>query len=199
MCDRPLLFACRKWKPGQPDNWGHGHEIGEDCAGLIHEGLWNDFSCEDLISYICEKKLEPCMYIPLFLPGPQVSSKWCPNTVPHLYFCSEIYWIIVTPWKWACSEQLEFLHVSLDHGGEHMRSQYGENKGTILKWAHRLWQQMSLQVLKGCLSPPKSTQSNFTSMCNTAGQSIKDGGLLFFKVPTDLYIKSIFMFFKYIL
>ncbi|XP_074549593.1 collectin-12-like isoform X1 [Halichoeres trimaculatus] len=47
-----------KWKPGQPDNWGHGHATGEDCAGLIHEGLWNDFFCEDLISYICEKDME---------------------------------------------------------------------------------------------------------------------------------------------
>ncbi|KAM3860751.1 collectin-12-like, partial [Diretmus argenteus] len=47
-----------KWKPGQPDNWSHGHEIGEDCAGLIHEALWNDFFCEDLISYICEKAME---------------------------------------------------------------------------------------------------------------------------------------------
>ncbi|XP_005738870.1 collectin-12 [Pundamilia nyererei] len=47
-----------KWKPGQPDNWGHGHEEGEDCAGLTHEALWNDFSCEDLISYICEKEME---------------------------------------------------------------------------------------------------------------------------------------------
>lgn len=47
-----------KWKAGQPDNWGHGHETGEDCAGLIHEGLWNDFFCEDLISLICEKEIE---------------------------------------------------------------------------------------------------------------------------------------------
>ncbi|XP_077480960.1 collectin-12-like [Stigmatopora argus] len=47
--------AFTKWKPGQPDNWGHGHESGENCAGLIHDGLWNDFSCEDLISYICQK------------------------------------------------------------------------------------------------------------------------------------------------
>lgn len=63
MCDRPLLFACRMWKPGQSDNRGHGHEIrGEDCAGLIHEGLWNDFLCEHLISYICEKELVPCKY-----------------------------------------------------------------------------------------------------------------------------------------
>ncbi|XP_068437699.1 collectin-12-like isoform X2 [Clinocottus analis] len=51
--------AFTKWKSGQPDNWGHGHEDGEDCAGLIHEGLWNDFFCEDLISYICEKELDP--------------------------------------------------------------------------------------------------------------------------------------------
>uniref|UniRef100_A0A3Q3W9L0 Collectin-12 n=1 Tax=Mola mola TaxID=94237 RepID=A0A3Q3W9L0_MOLML len=51
--------AFTMWKPGQSDNRGHGHEIrGEDCAGLIHEGLWNDFLCEDLISYICEKELE---------------------------------------------------------------------------------------------------------------------------------------------
>lgn len=47
--------AFMNWKSGQPDNWGHGHEMGEDCAGIIHEGLWNDFFCEDLISYICQK------------------------------------------------------------------------------------------------------------------------------------------------
>nr|XP_057916504.1 collectin-12-like isoform X2 [Doryrhamphus excisus] len=50
--------AFTKWKAGQPDNWGHGHESGEDCAGLIHQALWNDFSCEDLINYICEKQQE---------------------------------------------------------------------------------------------------------------------------------------------
>nr|XP_020442065.1 collectin-12 [Monopterus albus]XP_020442066.1 collectin-12 [Monopterus albus] len=50
--------AFTQWKPGQPDNWGYGHEVGEDCAGLIHEGLWNDFFCQDLISYICEKEKE---------------------------------------------------------------------------------------------------------------------------------------------
>ncbi|XP_062335251.1 collectin-12-like [Osmerus eperlanus] len=50
--------AFTKWKPGQPDNWSHGHERGEDCAGLIHEGLWNDFFCEDLISFICEREIE---------------------------------------------------------------------------------------------------------------------------------------------
>ncbi|KAL6097700.1 colec12 [Pungitius sinensis] len=50
--------AFTKWKPGQPDDWGHGHEMGEDCAGLVHGGLWNDFFCEDQISYICEKEME---------------------------------------------------------------------------------------------------------------------------------------------
>ncbi|XP_056155290.1 collectin-12-like isoform X2 [Lampris incognitus] len=47
-----------KWKPGQPDNWSHGHERGENCAGLIHDGLWNDFFCEDLIGYICKRGME---------------------------------------------------------------------------------------------------------------------------------------------
>lgn len=58
----------RKWKPGQPDNWGHGHEGGEDCAGLIHEGLWNDFLCDDLISYICKKDQEESRML-FFLPS----------------------------------------------------------------------------------------------------------------------------------
>ncbi|CAL8279733.1 unnamed protein product [Lota lota] len=44
-----------KWKPGQPDNWAHGHEDGEDCAGLIHEANWNDFFCTDRIGFICEQ------------------------------------------------------------------------------------------------------------------------------------------------
>uniref|UniRef100_A0A3Q4B4G6 Collectin-12 n=1 Tax=Mola mola TaxID=94237 RepID=A0A3Q4B4G6_MOLML len=44
----------KKWKPGQPDNWTHGHEDGEDCAGLIHNGYWNDFYCIDRIGFICE-------------------------------------------------------------------------------------------------------------------------------------------------
>ncbi|MBN3307370.1 COL12 protein, partial [Amia calva] len=43
-----------KWKAGQPDNWSHGHEQGEDCAGMIHEGYWNDFFCEEINSFICE-------------------------------------------------------------------------------------------------------------------------------------------------
>ncbi|XP_010883757.1 collectin-12 [Esox lucius] len=50
--------AFTKWKPGQPDNWTHGHESGEDCAGFIHMGMWNDFFCEDRISYICETPME---------------------------------------------------------------------------------------------------------------------------------------------
>ncbi|XP_044077024.1 collectin-12 isoform X2 [Siniperca chuatsi] len=45
----------KKWKPGQPDNWTHGHEEGEDCAGLIHNANWNDFYCTDRIGFICER------------------------------------------------------------------------------------------------------------------------------------------------
>ncbi|TRY97686.1 hypothetical protein DNTS_035486 [Danionella cerebrum] len=47
-----------KWKPGQPDNWNHGHEEGEDCAGLIHGASWNDFFCTDRIGFICEQTNE---------------------------------------------------------------------------------------------------------------------------------------------
>ncbi|KAL7879935.1 hypothetical protein SRHO_G00021890 [Serrasalmus rhombeus] len=47
-----------KWKLGQPDNWNHGHEEGEDCAGLIHEANWNDFFCTDRIGFICERTNE---------------------------------------------------------------------------------------------------------------------------------------------
>lgn len=45
----------KKWKPGQPDNWTHGHEDGEDCAGLIHNANWNDFYCTDRIGFVCER------------------------------------------------------------------------------------------------------------------------------------------------
>lgn len=53
-----LHISHRKWKPGQPDNWNHGHEEGEDCAGLIHEASWNDFFCTDRIGFICERTNE---------------------------------------------------------------------------------------------------------------------------------------------
>ncbi|XP_030299937.1 collectin-12 [Calypte anna] len=46
------------WKSGQPDNWSHGHGPGEDCAGLIYAGLWNDFYCEDVNNFICEKDMD---------------------------------------------------------------------------------------------------------------------------------------------
>lgn len=49
------LPVFNKWKPGQPDNWTHGHDEGEDCAGLIHEAYWNDFYCTDRIGFICER------------------------------------------------------------------------------------------------------------------------------------------------
>ncbi|KAM6990104.1 collectin-12 [Tautogolabrus adspersus] len=49
------LPVFKKWKPGQPDNWTHGHEDGEDCAGLIHNANWNDFYCTDRIGFVCER------------------------------------------------------------------------------------------------------------------------------------------------
>ncbi|XP_070701009.1 collectin-12-like [Pempheris klunzingeri] len=58
----------KKWKPGQPDNWTHGHEDGEDCAGLIHNANWNDFYCTDRIGFICERASDcHCRYY-AFLP-----------------------------------------------------------------------------------------------------------------------------------
>ncbi|KAF7668432.1 hypothetical protein LDENG_00014680 [Lucifuga dentata] len=52
------LPTFKNWKPGQPDNWTHGHEDGEDCAGLIHDANWNDFYCTDRIGFICERASE---------------------------------------------------------------------------------------------------------------------------------------------
>ncbi|XP_070774849.1 collectin-12-like [Enoplosus armatus] len=57
----------KKWKPGQPDNWTHGHEEGEDCAGLIHNANWNDFYCTDRIGFICECASDS---MPLFTTNP---------------------------------------------------------------------------------------------------------------------------------
>ncbi|XP_068021554.1 collectin-12 isoform X1 [Melanerpes formicivorus] len=52
------LPVYKNWKTGQPDNWSHGHGPGEDCAGLIYAGLWNDFYCEDVNNFICEKDMD---------------------------------------------------------------------------------------------------------------------------------------------
>ncbi|XP_061695547.1 collectin-12-like [Syngnathoides biaculeatus] len=48
----------KKWNPGQPDNWTRGHEHGEDCAGLIQNGNWNDFYCTERLGFICERTAE---------------------------------------------------------------------------------------------------------------------------------------------
>lgn len=53
-----FCFVKRNWKAGQPDNWGYGQGPGEDCAGLIYAGQWNDFQCEDINNFICEKDRE---------------------------------------------------------------------------------------------------------------------------------------------
>ncbi|XP_075069490.1 collectin-12 [Mixophyes fleayi] len=46
------------WKVGQPDNWTPEMGPGEDCAGLIYSGLWNDFHCDDFNNFICEKDMD---------------------------------------------------------------------------------------------------------------------------------------------
>uniref|UniRef100_A0A3Q2Z2P7 Collectin-12 n=1 Tax=Hippocampus comes TaxID=109280 RepID=A0A3Q2Z2P7_HIPCM len=40
---------------GWPDNWTRGHQHGEDCAGLIQNGNWNDFYCTERLGFICER------------------------------------------------------------------------------------------------------------------------------------------------
>ncbi|KAG9479009.1 hypothetical protein GDO78_012597 [Eleutherodactylus coqui] len=46
------------WKAGQPDNWTPEMGPGEDCAGFIYTGLWNDFHCQDFNNFICEKDMD---------------------------------------------------------------------------------------------------------------------------------------------
>ncbi|XP_063779638.1 collectin-12 [Pseudophryne corroboree] len=46
------------WKVGQPDNWTPEMGPGENCAGLIYSGLWNDFHCDDFNNFICEKDID---------------------------------------------------------------------------------------------------------------------------------------------
>ncbi|XP_023649168.2 collectin-12 [Paramormyrops kingsleyae] len=53
-----VLPTFTNWKPGQPDNWSHNHEEGEDCAMLISEGFWNDAACATPLKYICEKSTD---------------------------------------------------------------------------------------------------------------------------------------------
>ncbi|XP_018079140.1 collectin-12 isoform X1 [Xenopus laevis] len=48
----------KNWKEGQPDDWSHHTGPGEDCAGLIYSGLWNDFLCQDYNNFICEKPID---------------------------------------------------------------------------------------------------------------------------------------------
>jgi len=176
MCDRPLVFACRKWKPGQPDDWGHGHEVGEDCAGLIHEGLWNDFFCEDLISYICEKELETCTSavalscIPTCHCIVRLMSS-CPSV---LSLCSGTASIVATPREGACSEQLR--HPPCGTGpparGEPVRRERRDNfeMGT--------WLQQRTSVQRGgeeAFLLPREFSPTLPAKCNNAGQSQREG------------------------
>ncbi|KAL4624684.1 collectin-12-like [Arapaima gigas] len=49
------LPTITKWKPGQPDNWTRWHPEGENCAGMVHRGYWNDFYCQENLGFICER------------------------------------------------------------------------------------------------------------------------------------------------
>lgn len=121
------------WKPGQPDNWGHGHDIsGEDCAGLIHEALWNDFVCEDLISYICEKELEQCEWF-IFIVL-HTSWKWGPHFVP-LISCSETSGFIAKSRGGSSGEQLDVLCVAPVHWHGADRVSTGSKTGQFLPWS----------------------------------------------------------------
>lgn len=180
MCDRPLLFACRKWKPGQPDNWGHGHEIGEDCAGLIHDGLWNDFYCEDLISFICEKYMDTCTSI---------------STLLHICFClllahATVYLNVTlslpaattagmqrrldSKWKRVLQWAARLHPCGTGPLTRHMESPYGESKGTNLYWA----QGCSSKRLNSAFRGAFLLQSE-ASKCNTAEQPKKEENLFF--------------------
>lgn len=139
---RQLLVACRMWKPGQPDNWGHGHDIsGEDCAGLVHEALWNDFFCEDPISYICEKELEQCGWYGFIVL--RVSWKWG-LTSSCFCFMQRDLWVhskvLRGIWQGAatplCGSGLP---------ARHRRSRYGEQNRTIFDLSPGLLQLMRLQ------------------------------------------------------
>lgn len=127
------------WKPGQPDNWQHDIS-GEDCAGLVHEALWNDFFCEDLISYICEKELEQRERFILVVF--HTSRKRGPHFVP-LVFCSKTSGFIAKSRGGSSREQLDVLCVALVHC---RRIQYGERNRTILDSSLGLLQLMCLQV-----------------------------------------------------
>lgn len=125
----------------------------------------------------------PCF---LFLSAPQASRKWCPYIVPHLF-----------------PQQDRLDHSNALKGGlrwaarhppcgpgpltQHMESPYGGSKGTILKWAR-----MSLQCLRDAskVNPVQLYQQVQYS------RAITGGGLLFFKVTTDLYIKIFLCFLK---
>ncbi|XP_068504799.1 collectin-12 [Syngnathus scovelli] len=60
----------KKWNPGQPDNWTHGHAHGEDCAGLIQNGNWNDFYCTERLGYQLRFRSIIVDSMPLFATNP---------------------------------------------------------------------------------------------------------------------------------
>lgn len=177
----PPVVCCRKWKPGQPDDWGHGHEMGEDCAGLIHEGLWNDFFCEDLISYICEKEIETCKFI--FLSKFHcIFPQRCPNV---MFLCSRIAWIVATSWKGACSEQLDFPHVALVHQHSTWRVRTERAKRQFWNEPRAAAVNASLMLKRAFLLQSEPSPTLPASAIQQGNHSRRT---LFFKVPNWLNI-----------
>ncbi|XP_040197918.1 asialoglycoprotein receptor 2-like [Rana temporaria] len=54
----PYDITPKFWGKNQPDNWMNPHLGGtEDCAALIPSNYWNDGHCNEIMKYVCEKKM----------------------------------------------------------------------------------------------------------------------------------------------
>lgn len=101
-------------------------------------------------------------------------------------FCSEIAWIVATSWKGACSEQLDFPHVALVHWQSTWGVRTERAKGQFWKWA----QGCSSKRLSNAEGTPFSSKVNPVQLYQQVqySRAIKEGGLLFFKVPNHQLI-----------
>ena len=46
------------WRKDEPNDW----DSNEDCAERRNDGLWNDVSCSELLSYICQYRIPPTVF-----------------------------------------------------------------------------------------------------------------------------------------
>lgn len=128
----------------------------------------------------------------VYLSSSSCSNKYVESDVLTLFhiffFCSKIVWIVAMSWKGACSEQLMWPW-STDRSTWRVRT--GRAKG-------QFWNEprgCSSKCLSSVEGMPFSSKVNPVQRYQQVQYSrpIKEGGLLFFKVPIDLYIKNIFM------